>query len=84
MSEQLVGRVTHYFREPSVAVVKVDEGQLNVGDEIHVLGRTTDFTEKILSMEVDHQKVEHAGVGEEIAIQVVARTRRHDQVFKIV
>ncbi len=84
MSEQLVGTVTHYFRQPSVAVVHVDEGQLNVGDEIHVLGRTTDFTEKIFSMEVDHRKVEHAGVGEEIAIQVVARTRRHDQVFRIV
>ncbi len=84
MSEQLVGTVTHYFREPSVAVVHVDEGQLNVGDEIHVLGRTTDFSERIFSMEVDHRKVEHAGVGEEIAIQVVARTRAHDQVFKIV
>ncbi len=84
MSERLVGTVTHYFKEPSVAVVLVEVGQLNVVDEIHVLGRTSDFTEKILSMEVDHRKVEHAGVGEEIAIQVVARTRRHDQVFKIV
>lgn len=83
MPEQLVGMVTHYFKGPSVAVVKVTEGELAVGDEIHVLGHTSDFTEKISSMEVEHQKVETAKAGEEVAIQVVARARPHDQVFKI-
>ncbi len=35
------------------------------------------------SMEVEHQKVEAAKVGDEIAIQVVERTRPHDQVYKV-
>ncbi len=84
MTEQLVGTVIHFFKGPSVAVVKVSEGEIALGDEIHVLGHTSDFTEKIASMEVDHQKVEAAKQGDEVAIQVVARARTHDQVFKVV
>jgi putative protease len=83
MSEHLIGSVTHYFKGPSVAVVHLDDGAVDVGDEVHFLGHTTDFTERIFSMEVDHKKVEHAGKGEDIAIQVVERTRQHDQVFKV-
>jgi putative protease len=83
MAEQLVGMVTHFFKGPSVAVVKVTEGSIAVGDEIHFVGHTTDFTERVTSMEVEHKKVESAKTGDEIAIQVVDRTRPHDQVFKV-
>ena len=83
MSEQLVGTVTHYFKGPNVAVVHLEEARLDLGDEILFQGHTTAFTERVFSMEVDHRKVDHAGVGEDIAIQVVKRTRPHDQVFKV-
>ena len=84
MAEDLIGSVTHFFKGPSVAVVKMTEGEVAVGDEIHFVGHTTDFTERVTSMEVDHKKVERAGVGDEIAIQVVDRARPHDQVYKVV
>ena len=83
MSEQLIGTVTHYFKVPAVAVVKVSGGEVAVGDEIHFLGHTTDFNEHVYSREVDHHKVEHAAPGEEIAIQVMQRAREHDQVFRV-
>jgi len=83
MAEEIIGSVTHFFKGPSVAVVKMTEGEIAVGDEIHFVGHTTDFTERVTSMEVDHKKVERAGVGAEIAIQVVDRARPHDQVFKV-
>ncbi len=83
MTERLVGAVTHYFNGPGVAVVEVTEGPLHVGDKLHFLGHTTDFTETVTSMEVDHKKVDEATPTEEIAIQVIERTRPHDQVFKI-
>lgn len=83
MSEQLVGKVTHFFKGPSVAVVSVTDGEIAVGDEVRFKGHTSDFTERITSMEVDHQKVERATAGHEVAIQVVARVRQHDEVFKI-
>ncbi len=83
MTEQLIGTVTHYFKGPGVAVVKMTDGDVALGEEVHFLGHTTDFTERVSSMEVDHHKVELAGAGDDIAIQVVARARPHDQVFKI-
>ena len=83
MAEELVGTVTHYFKGPSVAVVRVTQGQIGLGDQLHFVGHTTDFTETVNSMEVEHQKVETASEGDEIAIQVIDRTREHDQVYKV-
>lgn len=83
MAEELIGSVTHFFKGPSVAVVKITEGEVAIGEEIHFVGHTTDFTERVTSMEVDHKKVERAAVGDEIAIQVVDRARPHDQVYKV-
>jgi putative protease len=83
MAEQLVGTVTHFFKGPGVAVVKLTEGEIAVGDELPFVGHTTDFTDTVKSMEVEHEKVETAKAGDEIAIQVVDRTREHDQVFRM-
>jgi translation elongation factor EF-1alpha len=83
MAEQLIGTVVHYFKGPSVAVVRVTEGVLVVGDRIRFHGHTTDFTESITSMELNHQKVPQAKAGDEVAIQVSDRARQHDQVLKV-
>ena len=84
MAEQLVGTVTHFFPQPSVAIVKLTDGELRVGDEVHFVGHTTDFVEQITSMEVEHAKVQQAAVGQEIGIQVTARVRPHDKVYQVV
>ena len=83
MPEQLVGTVVHYFKGPGVAVVRMTDGTLAVGDSLRFHGHTTDFTASIVSMEVNHQKVPQAKVGDEVAIQVTERTRQHDQVFNV-
>jgi translation elongation factor EF-1alpha len=83
MPEQLIGTVVHYFKGPSVAVVRVTEGELVVGDRVRFHGHTTEFTEQVTSMEVNHQKVPRAQVGDEVAIQIADRARPHDQVFKV-
>jgi putative protease len=83
MPEQLIGTVLHYFKGPSVAVVRVTDGELVVGDRIRFHGHTTEFTEQVTSMEVNHQKVQRAQAGDEVAIQIVDRARLHDQVFKV-
>ena len=84
MSERLIGTVTHYFKGPSVAVIHVTEGELHQGDKIHIVGHTSDFVEDVTSMEVEHQKVQTAGAGDEVAVKVIERVRVHDQVFKVV
>ena len=82
MPEQEIGVVTHYFDKPKVAIVKLT-APVAVGDQLHFHGHTTEFTEGVTSMELDHKKVEGAKAGDEIAIQVVGRARQHDKVFKV-
>jgi putative protease len=80
---QEIGYVTHYFDRPHAAVVKITVGGLSVGDTIRIKGHTTDFTERVESMQVDHQPVERAGVGDEVGLAVRDRVREHDAVYRV-
>ena len=83
MPEELIGTVIHFFKGPSVAMVHLTAGELAVGDRVHIHGHTTEFTSAITSMQVNHQPVERAQAGAEVAIQVSDRARPKDQVFKV-
>jgi translation elongation factor EF-1alpha len=81
MGEQLVGTVTHYFGQPHVAIVGITEGELRVGDTIRIAGAHSDFTQQIRSMELEHEPVDSAKVGDSVGIQVSERAREHDRVY---
>ncbi len=83
MAEQLIGKVTHYFGKAKVAAIKITDGQLCVGDTIHVVGHTSDFTQKLESMQIEHAPVESARVGDEVGVQVVEHVREHYKVYRV-
>ena len=56
-----IGKVTHYFDKVGVAVVELSDN-LNVGDEIHIKGSTTDFTQEVEAMQVEHEDIENARI----------------------
>ena len=83
-SEQRVGVVTHYYSHLSVVVMQLEPGAtLRVGERIHIWGRTTDFTQKVESLEVDHAPVAEVGAKDDFGLKVIAHAREHDIVFKI-
>ena len=41
--EEQIGRISHYFAKISVGIIAVGQGELKVGDRIHVKGHTSDF-----------------------------------------
>ncbi len=84
MAEQLIGRVTHYFSKARVAAIEITAGELHVGDTVRVVGHTSNFTQKIESMQVEHASVPVAKVGDQIGVQVVEHAREHDQVYRVV
>jgi putative protease len=84
MAEKKIGEVMKYFSKPSVAAVKITEGELSVGDSIKLSGHTTDFTNVIESMEVENKSVQKAVAGDFIGIKVSDRVRPGDEVFKII
>ncbi len=83
MAEKKVGIITHYFDKIGVAVVKITERDLKVGDTIHIKGHTSDFTQRIESMQVEHKDVVEAKVGEAVGLRVTDHAREHDEVFKV-
>jgi putative protease len=84
MAEQLIGKVTHYFGKAGVAAIEITEGELRVGDTIHILGHTSDFTQTVDSMQVDRAPVQSAKAGDSIGIRVDEHARENDSVFKVV
>lgn len=80
--EVRIGRVTHYYNRIGVAVLELS-GELKVGDEIHILGQTTDFTQYVRSLETEHQKVESAAAGADVAMKVAGRVRDGDEIFLV-
>ena len=84
MAEKKISEVVKFFAKPSVAAVKIQEGELSVGDSIRFVGHTTDFTDVIKSMEVENKSVQKAVAGDFIGVKVSDRVRPDDEVFKII
>ena len=81
--EMQVGKVTHYFAKIGVAVIEVTQGSVKVGDEIHIKGHTSDFTQKVKSMQVEHENVEIAEQGQSIGLMVEEPVRAGDLIYKV-
>jgi translation elongation factor EF-1alpha len=78
-----IGKVTHYFTNIGVGVIELTKGSLKTGDKIRIKGATTDFEQKIASMQIEHEKVEEAKKGQSIGMKVKEHVREHDKVFKV-
>jgi len=83
MAEQKIGIVTHYFGKIGVAALKITDGELRVGDTIRIKGHTSDFTQTVKSMQVEHESVEVARTGDEIGLKTAEYAREHDSVYKV-
>ncbi|MCD6411772.1 MAG: hypothetical protein J7L20_05045 [Thermoplasmata archaeon] len=83
MVEEKIGVVEHFFSKISVAAIKVTDGELKIGDTIHIVGATTDFTQKVESMQMNKKPIEVAKPGDEIGIKVKERVREKDIVYKV-
>jgi len=84
MAEVEIGKVTHYFSKIGVVAIVITQDALRVGDTIHVKGHTSDFMQKIDSMQIDNKPVAEAAVGQSVGLRAKDHAREHDQVFKVV
>jgi len=80
---KMIGRVTHYFSNIGVAVVKLS-GPLAEGDQIRIAGgEETDFTQLVKSMQVEHEKIKKAKAKAEIGLKVKDKVREGYKVYKL-
>ena len=83
MAEVIIGKVTDYFAKIGIAALVIENGELHLGDTVHFIGFTTDFEQKIASMQIEHQPVDSAKTGDGIGIKVKDRVRHGDKVYKV-
>jgi hypothetical protein len=78
-----IGVVNHYFGHVSVALIRLESNKLRVGDVIHIRGHTTDFEQKVESLQVDHAPANEVGAKDDFGLKVINHVREHDIVFKV-
>jgi len=83
VAESLIGIVAHQWQKAGAALLALSEGGLSVGDTIRIKGHTTDFTQTVRSMQVDHEPVDSAGPGDEVAVEIDDRVRVKDSVYRV-
>ena len=80
--EKLIGKIAHYFGKPSVGIIKLSDG-LKMGDTIHIKGHSSDFTQQISSMEIEHVVVTEGKAGDMLGTKVEQKVHEHDEVYKV-
>ena len=82
MPELEIGTVNRYFARVGVAGIELS-GDLAIGDTIHIRGHTTDLTQSVGSMQIEHDAVEYASAGDSVGVKIEGRCRTGDSVYKV-
>jgi translation elongation factor EF-1alpha len=82
MSDEAIGKVTHYFDRIGVAVLQLT-GTIRVGDTIHFHGHSTDFRQRVDSLQIEHQNVPEGRPGQDVALKTTEKVRPNDSVIKV-
>ncbi|MBI4114857.1 MAG: translation elongation factor-like protein [Candidatus Niyogibacteria bacterium] len=80
--EKAIGKVTHFYDKASVAVLKMTDSGLKVGDTVKFVKGTEEHTEAIGSMQIDHKDVTSVKKGEEVAVKVSSPVKEGTAVYK--
>ena len=83
MQEQEIGKVAHYYGHLNVGIIELSD-VLKVGDSIHIKGHSSDFTQPVESMQIEHASVQEAKAGDAVGIKVSQKVYPHDKVYKVI
>jgi len=80
--EEEIGRITHYFSKIGVAVIEITAESLKVGETIRIKGHSSDFTQSVESLQLEHLSVPEVKKGVSAGIKVKEHVREGDKVYK--
>ena len=75
--------IEDYYNHLAVAIVRLESGRLHVGDVVHIRGHTSDFTQRVESLEVNHASTTEVGPNDDFGLKVAEHVREHDVVYKV-
>ncbi len=79
-----VGEVFHFFAKPMVAAIRVTDAAVAVGDTLLFQGPSTNFEQKVESLQIEKASVSEAKPGQSVGVQVKEKARPGDLVYKVV
>ena len=82
MEERPLGKVVHYYDKAMVAVIRLDDGGLKVGDELRFVKFPEEFSQAIQSMQIEREAVDSAEKGQEIAVKVSQPAKEGTVVYR--
>lgn len=84
LPDKKVGAITHYYDKIGVAVVKLQNGDLKVGDTIKLTDKDgNEFTQKIDSMQIEHAAIDIAKKGDEFGVKIDKVVKPKTEVIKL-
>ena len=78
-----VGKIIHFYNKINVAVVELSDN-LKQGDDIIIEGHGKEVTQKVASMQIEHQEIPLAKKGQSIGMKTADAVKEGDLVFKLV
>lgn len=78
--EKEIGKITHMFEKIDVAILEL-HNTLKVGENIHIVGSTTDFEQMVDSMQVEHKNIDIAKKGDIVGIKLTGKAKVGDKIF---
>jgi len=82
MQEKEIGKITHYYSHLSVGIIELSD-TLQAGESIHIKGHSSDFTQGVDSIQIEHASVSQAKPGDVVGIKVANKVHPHDKVYKV-
>lgn len=83
MQEKEIGKITHYYGHLNVGIIELTD-TLKVGEAIRIKGHSSDFTQNIESMQIEHAGVSEAKSGDSVGIKILQKVHPHDKVYKVI
>lgn len=82
MADFKVGKIIHYYDKIGVAVLELSGG-LAVGDTIRISGHGNEFTQKVESMQIEHENIQEAKKDQTVGLKVDKEVKDGDEIYKV-
>ncbi len=78
-----IGKVVHFYDKLGVAIIELDKGGLKVGMEVKFKRGDGEFSQKIESLQVEHESVDSVKKGDSFGVKVDKPTKPGTEVFLV-
>lgn len=81
--DKIIGKVVHFYDKIGVAIIDLEKGGLKVGDEVKFKRGEEEFSQKVESLQVEHEGVDSVKKGDSFGVKVDKPTKPGTEVYVV-